>query len=557
MFHLSRPVGAATIAALAAGLSLGLNTSASAEGASGETERVVTTTTTADINVRAVENASPITDALVRQAAAVPTRLAGATRYETAVEISRRAYTSATASAVYLVGGDRMDEALAAGALSDGPVLLVPASGSVPAAVLAEIKRLSPSTVVALGGATSVSSATLASAAQGRPTARVGSDDPYVTAAAIAQRAFPNGAKTVYVAQRGGTADAVSGGSLSDGPVLPVPATGTAPATVRAAIEALNPGTVTAIGGTAAVAATTLSSAASGRATSRLSGADRYQTGRKVAQAAYPNGAPVAYLASGAVFADALAGGTLRDGPVLLAPPTEYASMATTVADTLTALHVTSVGGLGGTGVLPDTMITAVVAKAPAATISSLPVYVAPTPGLPTPAPTTPPPPAPSPAPVPPPAPTANYTPRTSSPGETCAEAVRSFQPIPLHAVYTISCVSGFASSDTLGQTTTWLDRDTGVAVRGTVAIRSDLTGNLLHAVIAHELAHTWSYAFMTAAQRQHFAHHVGVSSFNGGDYNTMPAEVWARTQATCVGWPDGFDRKQVTCEELEPYGWR
>ena len=134
MFHLSRPVGAATIAALAAGLSLGLNTSASAEGASSETERVVTTTTTADINVRAVENASPITDALVQQAAAVPTRLAGATRYETAVEISRRAYTSATASAVYLVGGDRMDEALAAGALSDGPVLLVPASGSVPAA---------------------------------------------------------------------------------------------------------------------------------------------------------------------------------------------------------------------------------------------------------------------------------------------------------------------------------------------------------------------------------------------------------------------------------------
>ncbi len=553
MLHLSRPVGAATIAALAAGLSLGLNTSASAEGASGETERVVTTTTTADINVRAVENASPITDALVRQAAAVPTRLAGATRYETAVEISRRAYTSATASAVYLVGGDRMDEALAAGALSDGPVLLVPASGSVPAAVLAEIKRLSPSTVVALGGATSVSSATLASAAQGRPTARVGSDDPYVTAAAIAQRAFPNGAKTVYVAQRGGTADAVSGGSLSDGPVLPVPATGTAPATVRAAIEALNPGTVTAIGGTAAVAATTLSSAASGRATSRLSGADRYQTGRKVAQAAYPNGAPVAYLASGAVFADALAGGTLRDGPVLLAPPTKYASMATTVADTLTALHVTSVGGLGGTGVLPDTMITAVVAKAPAATISSLPAYVAPTPGLPTPAPT----PAPTPVPVPAPVPTANYTPPTSSTGKTCAEAVRSFQPIPMHTQYTIKCVSGFDSRDTLGQTETWTERGTNEFIRGTVAIRSDLKGNLLHAVIAHELGHAWSYAYMSPAQRQGFAQYLGMASFGSGDYNTMPAEVWARTQATCVGWPDGFDRKQVTCQELEPYGWR
>ncbi|GMA38631.1 hypothetical protein [Mobilicoccus caccae] len=121
---------------------------------------------------------------------------------------------------------------------------------------------------------------------------------------------------------------------------------------------------------------------------------------------------------------------------------------------------------------------------------------------------------------------------------------------------YTISCAAGFDESQTLGLTTTWVGYDSGEFVKGTVEIRSDLTGNLLRAVIAHELGHAWSYAYMSSGQRQQFASYLGMRSWSGGDYNTMPAEVWARTQATCAGWPDGFNRKQITCAELKPYGW-
>ncbi len=98
---------------------------------------------------------------------------------------------------------------------------------------------------------------------------------------------------------------------------------------------------------------------------------------------------------------------------------------------------------------------------------------------------------------------------------------------------------------------------DSGEFVRGSVTIRSDLTGDVLKAVIAHELSHAWSYSELSADTRERFARYTGVSSWGGGTYNTMPAEVWARTQATCVGYPDGFARKQVTCADIEKFGWR
>jgi len=140
---------------------------------------------------------------------------------------------------------------------------------------------------------------------------------------------------------------------------------------------------------------------------------------------------------------------------------------------------------------------------------------------------------------------------------DTCAEAIASFHPVPRDSRYRISCVRGFDTSDTLGLTETWVSSTTGEFVEGRVKIRSDLRGPLLRAVIAHELSHAWSYSELTTAQRTAFAKFTGVSSWGGGDYNSMPAEVWARTQATCVGYPDGYRRKQVTCNDIARFGWR
>lgn len=78
-------------------------------------------------------------------------RLSGADRFTTAVEISREAFPKGAGRA-YLARADAFPDALAASALTGGPILLVPSCGELPAPVTAELRRLAPFEVVALGG---------------------------------------------------------------------------------------------------------------------------------------------------------------------------------------------------------------------------------------------------------------------------------------------------------------------------------------------------------------------------------------------------------------------
>lgn len=82
-------------------------------------------------------------------------RLAGETRYDTAVRISRYAWPDGAAE-VYLARADNYPDALAGSSLSDGPLLLVPQCGTVPQSVLDEVRRLAPAKVIALGGPVAV-----------------------------------------------------------------------------------------------------------------------------------------------------------------------------------------------------------------------------------------------------------------------------------------------------------------------------------------------------------------------------------------------------------------
>lgn len=91
-------------------------------------------------------------------------RYAGASRYETAVEISRHSFPDG-AGVVYLARGDEAADALASGSLSDGPVLLVPSCDALPQVVIDELDRLDPARVVALGGPSAVCDAVLVEAA--------------------------------------------------------------------------------------------------------------------------------------------------------------------------------------------------------------------------------------------------------------------------------------------------------------------------------------------------------------------------------------------------------
>lgn len=78
-------------------------------------------------------------------------RLSGASRIDTAVAISRAQFPEG-ADTVYLARADNSVDAVAGGVLTDGPILLVPQCGQLPAVVAEEIARLDPARVVALGG---------------------------------------------------------------------------------------------------------------------------------------------------------------------------------------------------------------------------------------------------------------------------------------------------------------------------------------------------------------------------------------------------------------------
>lgn len=82
-------------------------------------------------------------------------RLAGPGRIETAVEISRYQFPDG-ARDVYLARADAFPDALAAGALTKGPVLLVPQCGGLPQVLRDELERLQPFGVIALGGESAV-----------------------------------------------------------------------------------------------------------------------------------------------------------------------------------------------------------------------------------------------------------------------------------------------------------------------------------------------------------------------------------------------------------------
>ncbi|WP_299294454.1 cell wall-binding repeat-containing protein [uncultured Mobiluncus sp.] len=95
-------------------------------------------------------------------------RLAGANRYETAVAISKKLHPAdGDGSKVYLANGMTLVDALVGGQIrNDGPILLTNGSGTLPASTAAEIKRLQPKEVVALGGKSAVTESELSAAAK-------------------------------------------------------------------------------------------------------------------------------------------------------------------------------------------------------------------------------------------------------------------------------------------------------------------------------------------------------------------------------------------------------
>ncbi len=296
-------------------------------------------------------------------AAAAPgaDRVHGPDRYATAVALSQRT-APAGATTVVLASGEGFADALAgapAAAAVGGPLLLTPRAG-LPPVVRAELVRLEAVEAIVLGGEAAVAPAVVAELEElGIMAERVSGEDRYDTAALLAVDVVapqPLGPpEEVLVASGEGFADALAGGAYgaATGSPLLLTAAGSLPPATAAVLEALDPGSVTVLGGPSVVSPAVeaqLDAHTAGRVT-RVQGGDRYETAARVVER-FPAGARAAtpLLASGRSFPDALAGAALG-APLLLGEP-GCLPAATTAA--LAALGAGSVTALGGTAALGD-----------------------------------------------------------------------------------------------------------------------------------------------------------------------------------------------------------
>lgn len=189
-------------------------------------------------------------------------RIQGASRYDTAIEISRRTFTPGVEAAFIATGADFADALTGAVAAAGrgGPLLLVPpidapdADRAVQAAI-GELRRLEPDRVVLLGGHAAVAPATAAAIddALDVPVERLGGEDRFATAAAVAKQAPASG--LVYLATGASYPDALSATTLAataPGPLLLVRGS-VLPMSVRAVIREIAPDEVRIVGGPTAV----------------------------------------------------------------------------------------------------------------------------------------------------------------------------------------------------------------------------------------------------------------------------------------------------------------
>ncbi|MGH2455825.1 MAG: cell wall-binding repeat-containing protein [Candidatus Limnocylindria bacterium] len=291
-------------------------------------------------------------------------RYAGADRYATAAAVSAASFAPGVPVA-YVATGTDFPDALAgsaAAAFKGGPMLLVSPSG-VPAATAAELSRLKPQQIVILGGTAVISEPTrsaLVAYATGGTVRRLSGGNRFETAAAISADTFAPGVPVAYVATGVNFPDALAGtppAGSSGGPVLLV-TKASLPEATAAELERLNPARIVILGATGVISsavADQLKAFTSGPLT-RLAGADRYATAVAVSAATFPS-AETVYIATGANFPDALAGGPVAgigDAPLLLVPGT---SVPQVVRDEMLRLDPSEVVILGSHGVVSSGVV--------------------------------------------------------------------------------------------------------------------------------------------------------------------------------------------------------
>ncbi|MFE6963949.1 cell wall-binding repeat-containing protein [Agromyces sp. NPDC057679] len=179
---------------------------------------------------------------------------------------------------------------------------------------------------------------------------RLAGADRYSTAIAISMSAFPTTAPIVYVAAGDGFADALGAAPAAakgGGPLLLTPKN-SPPAALLTELKRLKPQKIIVVGGTGAVSSSTANAFGKIAPVTRLGGADRYATSRKVVDYAFPSTTTAVYVASGGNFPDALgasAASARYDSPVVLTAGTSLDAATSALIKRLGASKIRVVGG--------------------------------------------------------------------------------------------------------------------------------------------------------------------------------------------------------------------
>ena len=232
----------------------------------------------------------------------------------------------------------------------------------------------------ALGSAASARVAGLKPSSRARLAAaatstRLAGPDRYSTAAAVSRATFPGGAHVAYLATGSDYPDALVAAAAAGGrgPVL-LTAPADLPVPTAGELRRLGAGRVVIVGGSEVINDATVAAvrAALPAATvARLAGPDRYSTAARASSATFPPGVPVAYLATGSDYPDALAAAAAAGGrgPVLLS---ETDALPTATATELRRLRPDRVLAVGGSQAMTDVVLAAVRAVDPAAGVTRL-----------------------------------------------------------------------------------------------------------------------------------------------------------------------------------------
>jgi putative cell wall-binding protein len=307
----------------------------------------------------------------------VVARIAGADRFEVAVNASRAGFESGVEQ-VYVANGLNWPDALSAGpaaAYHDSPLLLVTPT-SVPDAVADEIQRLAPDEIVVVGGEKSVGAAVVAQLKSISHVTRIGGADRYEVSRNINAFAFGStiDSRSMLIASGRTFADALSSGAVAAASRVPVLLIdGLAPqldSPTRQYIFGSLVDGVTAVGGPATISDYIVDelgyfSKYDQQPAYRIGGADRFAVNRNLnsydGYFAYPSLTDTAYIVSGLTFPDALSATTLaaqKDARVFLA--TQDCVPSATL-DTIRGLHIERIVLVGG----PNTLGSGVSALKP------------------------------------------------------------------------------------------------------------------------------------------------------------------------------------------------